>query len=691
MAALGLALVLLGGGALFWAPGLVAAKALGVEGRSTRWLGALWLGALLVGLGATALSPLSVAPWLPAVVPAVALLWFGRSGLRADLKLGWAPEGPPLLLLAVVLAYGWLRPDSLAFNTLGLLGPAVEAAGHPLGLGGELPAHLLGRPLPAPLGQLAPVVAAVGVFGQPGVRLWFALVMLLLAGSTFELCRAVGVSRRLATVAAAFAVWNPLTMDANHLDPLTNLLPAAVLGFVLLARRREDLPLWVMTLLLVRPIFVLAVPFLARGDRWKRWLPVAVLPLAVGALPLLGGGPFQLDPGLLPVAGLPELWVWLSPWTRMPFAAAPAWALLPLWTLAGLGSIVLGLAFVGAGRLRRDRPELARTALALMLPTGLLLLACNLALQAGQASRLTLFLVPAVVAAALGLQRVLAERRALLLVAGLAVGLPLLGRATVLVPWPLQTAAYESFPHLLPEPGPWLAQERRRAASAMPWPRWSVEHLIDPWFIGQGKRWRDAAFELSHPSLEWRYTSIDETILSFTKGEAFTGIWLPDHPRLRPQGQERGAGDPYLEQEPLVVAVDLGTALRDGRLRAECRRDDRLEVHLDLASNDGPLAALVRIPGQEATALAAFKEYYGPTQVETALVFSPPSWGSAPDPRAIDLPDGVLRVRVPGRTFLSYAALLGERHDTLELLVGQVFHVALRCEEGVEVFGPFRQ
>ena len=202
MAALGLGFVLLGAAALFWAPGLVAARALGGESRSTRWLGALWLGPLLVGAWALALSPMPRATWLPAVSLVPALLWVGRSGLRDELRAGWDAEGPPLLLLFAVLLYGWLRPDSLAFNTLGVLGPAVEAAGHPLGLGGELPAHLLGRPLPAPIGQLGPVVAAVEVFGQPGVRLCFAGAMLLLAGSTFELCRAVGVSRRLATAAS---------------------------------------------------------------------------------------------------------------------------------------------------------------------------------------------------------------------------------------------------------------------------------------------------------------------------------------------------------------------------------------------------------------------------------------------------------------------------------------------------------
>lgn len=689
MAALGLLLVLLGAAFVWILPGLVAADALAGETRAARWLSAPWLGATLVGCWAMALAPAPAVPWLAPVGFAAVVIWIGRAALKAELRAGWDAAGPPIPLLVIVALYGWLRPDSLAFNTLGVLGPAVEALGHPLGLGGELPERLLGRSLPAPLGQIAPAVVALEVFGQPGVRLWFALVLVMLCGATFLLCREVGVSRRGATIAAAFAVWNPLTMDANHLDSLTNLLPAAVLGFVLLARPRHMQPVWTATLLLARPLYLLSLPLLGRREP-LRWLPFGLAILGLGALPLLGGDAFQLDPGLLPLTGVPDAWAWTTPWTRLPYAAAPSWALLPLWTLSGLGSLACALAVVGARALWTEHPGLARRAAALMGPVAVFLLATNLVFQAEQAGRLTLFLVPGVAAAARGLAAVRADRRTLALAVALMVGLPALGRALVLVPWPVQTAAYDAFPHLAPEPSAWLAQERRRAAPLRILPRYSVEHLIDPLFIGEGKRWRDAAAELVEPSQEHRYYSIDETILRFTRGERFTHSWLPDHPRLRPRGQEKGAGDPYLEEQPLVVGVDLATALSDGRLRAECRRDDALAVHLDLAAADGPLAATVRVGGTD-VALAAFKEYYGPTEVETALVLNPPAWSTSPDPAPLDLPDGVLRVRVPGRAFLSYAQVLGERHDTLELLVAQVFHAALRCEDGVEVYGPFRQ
>jgi hypothetical protein len=410
------------------------------------------------------------------------------------------------------------------------------------------------------------------------------------------------------------------------------------------------------------------------------------VPLAIGAMPLATGGAPQLDPGLLPLAGLPDAWVWTMPWTRVPYAAAPSWVGLPLWLSAGVGSAAIGAAWVGLSRWT-DKAFSA----ALVLPTAGFFLLTNLALQAEHASRLTVFLVPLVVLMALGIDRARSDRRALSIALVITIALPFVARGLVSLSWPEQSRAYDRFGHLEPEPDAWLAQERRRASSVLPWPSYSVEHLIDPWIIGGGKRWRDLAHEFSHPSLTWRYLSIDERILSFTKGQRFTARWMPDHVRHRPKGQEKGPGDPYLEEQSLVVGVDLGTALADGRLRAECRRDDALEVHIDLASQTGPLAATVSIPGHDDVSLAAFKEYYGPSDVETALVLSPPTWGPGPEGAVIDLPDGVLRVRVPGRAFLSYAQLLGEREHTLELLVGQVFHAALRCEEGVEVFGPFRQ
>lgn len=672
--------------ALFWLPGMLWSDE---PDPGRRRLVAWWGGALAVGLLATVASPFPAAPWFPAVVAAAALAGVGlRKGPRRSVTERGA--GLPLGLVAVVLLYGWLRPDSLAFSTLGVLGPAVEAAGHPLGLGSELPGNLLAAPLPAPLGQIAPVVALTEALRQPAVRLWFALVMLLLAGSSFHLVGKLGGSRRLATAAGAFAVFNPITMAANHLDALGSLLPAAGLGLVLLASGRTSRAWRLAGLLLTRPVFALgaAAVLLREGGSRLRFAVLAV-PASLLGLAWLAGRPV-LDAGLLPLPA-PSLAWWLDGLLhRAPYAAAPPWLTLPLSTLGALGTGFFAAAALGARAWWRRDPALARTTAALILPTALPLLLHGLVLQDAQMQRLSLFLVPATAAAALGLQPLFSPgrgRHAATLLA-LALGALVLGHAAAKLPFPASALVAETVEHLDPEPPHWPAQERARLARISPLPRYHVEHLIDPWLIGEGKRWRDARDELRHPDFAHRYPSIDETILSFIRGEAFTRRWLPDHPRLRARGHEAGPGDPYGESAPLVLDVDLGAALRDGRLEVRCAEGP---AQLDAASSSGPLSSTLQIEGRR-LALAVFKEAYGPTEVEVALVLGPAEWSVEHlGPPGLDLRDGRLRIAVPGRAFLSYAQILGERKDPLGLLVGQVFHVDPRCPDGAEVFGPFRQ
>ena len=223
-------------------------------------------------------------------------------------------------------------------------------------------------------------------------------------------------------------------------------------------------------------------------------------------------------------------------------------------------------------------------------------------------------------------------------------------------------------------------------------PAYTLEVLIAPLIVGHGMRWRDLAFELAHPDFEDRYVSLDEKLLTSQKGAQFTERWLPRHERRRPEAQPRGPGDPYREGRPMTVAVDLRGAMTGEKMGVDCRRSVGDDVVLDMAGMRGPVRLNVTWDdARPPTAVHVFKEYYGPREVELGLVAVPPEWTGGPD-RGIDvrLDDGILRLLVPGAAFLSYAQILGERDDTMELLVGLEWHAELRCEEGPKVSGPFR-
>lgn len=624
-------------------------------------------------------------------------------------------SGPrwPWPLLVFVGLYFLLKFDLSHYHLLGVNGPANHALGIGIGVNSADPIvnRVLGLAPVVPEGQVMLATAAQALAGSLGARLLFAWVFVGLALVGWRLTLHVLPERpRLALLVGALCALNPAFMEAWGLDSLGNALPALALGLTLLliAVRAPSgtIGLAAGLAVILRPTFSLGViPLLgllvSRAndvDRRLRLVLGALLPVGVLVLwRIASGTPLALDPGLTPL-GTGELAIsdaiwWWDPMVRAPWSDGPVWAVGIAGALGRLGTIGAVILLVGLGRVRIAGRLLSSFAIA-VLPVLLLVLMRGPAMSGEQHDRLFLFVVPGAVALALGLDRVRdawqAGGRARI---GWVVGVLLASTALVAAgnalreaPFPVEHRAHRSFERLLPQ-----TDEAARPEPMGPlwwFPGYTAMHLLDPLVDQAGQRWRDLAWHVTHPRLRQRPMSIDERALARTKGDSFRSRWLPNHPLAELPVQPGDGPDPYGEASPLLIAIDLGAALTEGRVTLEVVATGTPEI--DLATDGGPhqLRGVRLGADQPAVDVTLWKEYRSAHDAETAVVVMP-RWDLLDRPGGAAR-DGTLLVQVPSRGFLSVVVVLGERVDVTALIAALEWNVGLRPGGELEVFGPFR-
>ena len=649
---------------------------------------------------------------LPALILGVLLAILALRSDLQDPRLESSDSGVPWLLLLFVGLYFLLKFDLSHYHLLGVNGPASQALGIGLGASASDPTsnQVLALIPRVPEGQIVLATAAQSLAGALGARILFAWVFVCLSIVGWRLSSWLFPSRpRIALVVGSFCSLNPAFMECVSLDSLGNALPALGLGVVLLltALRSYGVALGLITgiAVLTRPTMAIGLlPLLLllclRAEQSLRTASRLTLGISIPFALMLSwsissGLPLFFDPGLTPLnheaMKMSATGWWWSLGSRAPWSDGPMWSVASTGLLARVGTVAFVVIVLGAFRFRLLR-ELALPVLTATVAPLFFFLLRGPAFSGEQHDRLFVFVIPIALLLALGLDAIAsrwsnAKLKTLVLLLLGSTFLVAAGNGLREASFPINAAAYQSFPRLLPQKPD---ASKPQASGPLWWlPGYTPRHLLDPLFDQAGQRWRDLGWHVLNPRINQRPMSIDERALERIKGPEFREQWLPNHPLGRLPVPQPEGDDPYGERTPLLLLLDLSDALTKGQIRLSPASGETPDF--DLAKQEGPLRLndLQLADQGQLVNVTLWKEYRSSRDAETAIVIMP-RWGEKADPIEHPVTRERVLIQVPSNGFASIVLILGERTDTTALIAGLEWNIRLQPQGGLEVFGPFR-